>query len=460
MIEGRFGSMSADRCAYALRKLESSFGRDRLLTVPGFRQDERGRLGFTLWGDFTLIPYFDREGRVRTIEGRAIGEPPAWGAKYTSPRGAGNHLYVFPSFDPDDLVAFCEGPIGAIVAAQSGIPVGSIQGVKRYRAAGEDGPLPELSGVHFNGRNVAYIPDLDIKPAAQKDVETHLPLACDYLIARQGGAPKVVTLTEGKDLDEYLLSLSPDERKSTFNELLLAAVTPESWISGNRDRVDSTLEKTDNVPVGADPEQLTVEGVSVEPADRQSSADLEAPTQKEDTKQEPEPELPQSYDDEIAPADESADVRPEPHADDPQMPDPSEDLQESDEHAVYDRWYQGVSSSKAAGGQKDLENSIPYRPRQAEPIVPTGALATSHELARAAIAGLVGTILSWLFITLWAESELMIFGWLPAPPGLLLDAGGLLGALIGGVLFSIVALSVLTGRRRALRHHMRGDDIR
>ena len=71
----------------------------QLLRVPGFSQDEKeGRLKFTLTGSYILIPYHDAKGRVTTIEGRCVGEPPEGMGKYVSLRRAGNHLYVPPDY--------------------------------------------------------------------------------------------------------------------------------------------------------------------------------------------------------------------------------------------------------------------------------------------------------------------------------------------------------------------------
>jgi hypothetical protein len=61
--------------------------------------------------------------------------------KYVSLRNSGVHLYVFPGFAPDELEAFCEGPIGAIVAAQHGIRVGAIKG-NRCHCTPDGEPLP------------------------------------------------------------------------------------------------------------------------------------------------------------------------------------------------------------------------------------------------------------------------------------------------------------------------------
>ncbi|HEV2743952.1 MAG TPA: hypothetical protein VGV91_12410, partial [Rubrobacter sp.] len=223
---GRFGSITGRRARHAMGVLAREFPREQLRGVPGFRErDADGdggnpQLGFTLWGDFLLIPYFDRTGRVVTLEGRAVGDVPPWAGKYTSLRNGGNHLYVYPSFGVDDLVAVCEGPMGAIVAAQEGLAVGAIQGVKRYTKAkaqagaapGEEEPLPELACADFGGRAVLYVPDLDVKPDARADVEQHAARACEFLVARQNGRPLIATVPQGgaggpaKDLDAWILS--------------------------------------------------------------------------------------------------------------------------------------------------------------------------------------------------------------------------------------------------------------
>lgn len=207
---GRFASMSAERMRFVKARLEEEFGREALLRVPGFAQDrETGRLKFTLTGDYLLIPYRDhRTGRVSTIEGRAVGKIPEGMGKYVSLRNAGNHLYVFPGQDPAELEAITEGPLGAIIAAQSGLKVGAIQGCERYRASrsglspdGEPGgPLPELRGVDFGGRTVPCIPDSDDPPNGR--VRKMAPKAARHLAEPQNGLPALCWPPKGMDLDE------------------------------------------------------------------------------------------------------------------------------------------------------------------------------------------------------------------------------------------------------------------
>jgi len=230
--KGRFGTMTAPRARKAKAVLQREFGREQLLKVPGFSEDEKdGRLKWTLTGNFILIPYHDAQGRVTTIEGRVVGE--ATDRKYVTLRRAGNHLYVFPGYRPEDVVAVCEGAMGAIVAAECGICVGAIMGCERFRASpspemldGAPGdPLLELKGADFGGRVVPYIPDADDPP--NPNVLRAAPKAARWISEPQNGRSAICLLPDGMDLDEWLLSLNPRERAPLFAKLLAGAAPPE-----------------------------------------------------------------------------------------------------------------------------------------------------------------------------------------------------------------------------------------
>lgn len=236
--EGRFGSITKKRAAILKERLPEEFSIEDLLSVPGFSTNRSGGLSFTLSGDYALIPYHDAGGRITTIEGRAVGRVPEGMGKYVSLSGAGSHLYVFPGFSPERLEAFCEGPIGAIVAAQSGIAVGAIQGFRRYRSSqssladGKSGePLLELRGADFGGRRVPYIPDLDQPP--KPEVIEEAPVAARWLVEEQNGEGALVALPRGKDLDEWLLTLDPHERRPAF-DALVGRATPLSTVLEER----------------------------------------------------------------------------------------------------------------------------------------------------------------------------------------------------------------------------------
>ena len=248
----RFGSISPQRAGYLKTILLEEFGKEDLLQAPGFFEDSSGRLSFTLTGDYLLIPYHDRAGNIATVEGRTWGEIPKHMGKYVSLRGAGNHLYVFPAFasGPERITAFTEGVFGALVAAQNGIVIASIQGCKRYKASfsdlapegGEDQPIPELRGVDFARRAIPYIPDADDPP--NEDVLKAAPKAAHHLIERQGGTAMLCSLPKGMDLDEWLIGLPKDARHDAFAKLIATATAldrAEEW-KGIQRRQEQTPE--------------------------------------------------------------------------------------------------------------------------------------------------------------------------------------------------------------------------
>ena len=236
--QSRFGTMTAARAREVKAALQKELGREALLSVPGFSEDEEtGRLKFTLSGDYLLIPYHDAEGRITTIEGRVAGKVPEGMGKYVSLRRAGNHLYVFPGHEPGALLAVCEGAMGAVMAAEAGLSVGAIQGCERYRASpspdfpdGEPGdPLLELAGTDFDGRPLVYVPDADDPPNPR--VLRAAPKAARWLAEPHNARPAICLLPDGTDLDEWLLSLKSDERRRCFEELLRTAAAPEDGAS-------------------------------------------------------------------------------------------------------------------------------------------------------------------------------------------------------------------------------------
>jgi hypothetical protein len=461
---GRFGSISADRAAHVVERLEREFGREVLLEVPGFREDVRHgcRLGFTLWGDFLLIPYLDHEGRVVTIEGRAVGEVPKWAGKYTSLRNGGNHLYVFPGFRAEDLLAFVEGPLGPIVAAQEGLPVGGIQGVKRYTAAGGHAPLPELAGVDFGGRGFIYVPDADVKPEAIADVEKHAPRACEWLISRQNGIPRIATVptmtsaiggAAPKDLDEWILAAPEAGYYGILSTLYSRSAAPDEWrgIGHSDDEEEGTAEIAPEAASdeGSDKSEPSSEGPPAErPADSTThDGDIEeggdwsgnwTAADKTDEAEEDKLDEDGSSEEEERPAAETA----------------GDNLGGLD---AFDRWH-AVAEGRP-GAKATVAKPKSYR-RGAGPEdwpVPSRALVEDEELELAGLLGVVVAVALWYFLGAcigWLPGP---FGWLPDPPDLIATLGGIPASLAFGAFVGVVVLLHLRGRRLAERAHLLGE---
>jgi hypothetical protein len=443
---GRFGSITARRARHAVGVLDREFSREQLRGVPGFRERGAGGgdLGFTLWGNFLLIPYFDRAGLVVALEGRAVGEAPEWAGKYTSLRHGGNHLYVFPGFDIDDLVAICEGPMGAIVAAQEGLAVGAIQGVKRYTKAGEDAPLPELAGADFGGKTVLYVPDLDVKPDARADVEEHAPKACEFLITRQHGRALIATVPQDgaqggtkdaiKDLDAWILSASEVGPYGVLRRLRSRAHPPDAWPG----LPDSGTE--DDHPIPA-PEAGRPAGqrpaAPPRPYPERPSPSHERATS--DTPDGPGPEAPED-----ATVGDGTTGREQVGEQGPATLD------------AYDRWYAVVEGYP--GSSELAVRPEPYRPRAVASPVPDGAFAEEAELQWAGLLALVAALVFWYYV---GASDGWLAGgvaFLPSLPGPLPVLAGVPFALLFGAVVGMLLLLRLRARRLAARRHLLGAD--
>lgn len=449
---GRFGSITARRARHATAVLDREFSREQLRGVPGFRErgndrttdrNDGGELDFTLWGDFLLIPYLDRSRRVVTLEGRAVGDAPAWAGKYTSLRNGGNHLYVFPVFEVDDLVAICEGPMGAIVAAQEGLAVGAIQGVKRYTkaqagtAAGEDAPLPELGRADFRGRTVLYVPDLDVKPDARADVEQHAARACGFLISRQNGRPLIATVPQdgtggpAKDLDAWILSAPEAGIDGILSRLLRRAHPPDEW-PGLPDPNDA--ESDPGVADGG-----TVAGPSAPPS--------RASEPSEEKGQERTTELPAAEAPEAETGADGAGGSEEGKAD-----------TGNGAFDAYDRWYALLDG--CPGSAELAPRPEPYRPRTAESPAPDGDFVREAELQWAGLFALAAALVFWYYVGAsegWLVGGL---GFLPSLPRALAVAAGLPFALLFGTASGAVLLLHMRGRRLAARRHLLGPEHR
>lgn len=231
ILDAGISYIRAERGGDIMDALHAKFGRD-LLRVPGFYEAEKSKTG--CWSNFAgkelvLFPYHDANGLVSTIEGRVMfGKEGTVKYKYLSLTGSGSHVYVFPGMGFDNIEAFCEGLMGAIVAAQEDICVASIQGFRRYREPGGHYPLRGLRTVDFGGRAVSYIPDMDYPP--NPEVAQEAPAAAEWLISKQNGSPRITLLPAGKDLDEFLLRGPTSLRRAAFDTLVQRySRTPEEY---------------------------------------------------------------------------------------------------------------------------------------------------------------------------------------------------------------------------------------
>ncbi|WP_207956213.1 hypothetical protein [Rubrobacter marinus] len=216
--------------------------------MPGFEPNGARRIRLSLAAssaeEHVLVPCFDVEGMLSGVE--ALAFDPKTGnleVEETVPLGgAGSHLYVFAYYEPGQVEGFCEGVLGALLAAQEDIVVGAIGGFRRYGAASGpagkrqplDAVLPELEGVDFDGRMVAYVPRAGAAVGEGNARYHEATVAAHWLVERQNGRPAVAGLRgEGEpvenqheadaggptSLGEWILSLPQDEVRERLREL-------------------------------------------------------------------------------------------------------------------------------------------------------------------------------------------------------------------------------------------------
>jgi hypothetical protein len=208
---GRFASLGPGAARTAVAELSERFGAKRLLTVPGFEADEGGKVSLA-WAQgrseqYVLIPCFDADGLLAGVEGMPFDQKSGeLDAEETVPlKRAGAHLYVFAHYPPGQLEGFCEGPLGAMLAAQEDVVIGAIGGFRRYGAASgpgvgrqaADAVLPELEGVDLSGRRIPYVPRSGVGEPNARYHEA--PKAARWLAQRRGGDPAVVALAGGDE---------------------------------------------------------------------------------------------------------------------------------------------------------------------------------------------------------------------------------------------------------------------
>ncbi|MDP9474522.1 MAG: hypothetical protein M3R38_02280 [Actinomycetota bacterium] len=218
--EGRFGSVPMHRSKAIVQDLAERFGAEALLSIPGFESTGAGRLVFTLVGAAPVVPYRDGDGLITALVSfRVPDDPDASGPRPVHPKAPEDHLYVHPRYDPSRIVAVCESPLQAILAAEAGFAVGAIAGPGRHRVPKVGATLPELEGIDFEGKRVLYVPSLGAGEDAQRSMTASLA-AAEALIARHGGTPVVAPQDFPGGFGRWLLARPEAVREPDLSELV------------------------------------------------------------------------------------------------------------------------------------------------------------------------------------------------------------------------------------------------
>jgi len=191
-----------------LAALHQQFGRDALLGVAGFVEDQKRPGGLRLNGAGLLIPVRDEAGRIQGIQVRADrGETRYRWLSSAEGVSSGTPAHVArPAVVTDQRVYLTEGALKADRAAlKLGAIVVAISGVGAGRSA-----LPALEALQAQGHDVAIIAlDAD-DPAKERTVQqveaVRLDLAAE--LASSGYAVRIARWdhSQGKGIDDLLLA--------------------------------------------------------------------------------------------------------------------------------------------------------------------------------------------------------------------------------------------------------------
>ncbi len=206
------------------------------------REEAKKILGFDPESDAMVFPYYLDNGHTfLRFKPDVPYRAPNWEkpAKYLTPKGASNHLYIPPNLDtealqdPSTSLLLTEGEKKALAANQEGFPCVAFAGVwcwkSRDKETRESWPIADLDRIVWKGRAAYIVYDSDtahnwnVRLAEWKLAE-HLE-SLDALV-------KIVRLPSGPNgekqgLDDFLVSAGRDR----FEQLLLEAGDPVEPVS-------------------------------------------------------------------------------------------------------------------------------------------------------------------------------------------------------------------------------------
>lgn len=202
------------------------------------------------FGAVLVIPFVDIDGResyyrIKPDHPRKSGDRVR---KYESPKGKPNEVYFPPMLRDrllrdDQRVIFTEGEKKALKSTQDGFPTIGLVGVCGWKQKNENGLLPSLARIEWQGKEVfiAFDSDIETKP----DVQTAEKWLAHYLKC-SGAIVKVVRLpADGEKkvgLDDYLIKHGPAKFQDLLNTALDPAELPDVMEMGPAGEADPAIE--------------------------------------------------------------------------------------------------------------------------------------------------------------------------------------------------------------------------
>ena len=219
------------------------------------RQQATVILGFDPMSDGLAFPYPSVNGKSKTfvrVKPDTPYQAPGWkkAARYLTPKGAPNHLYIPPTLDASILqdpfvsMILVEGEKKALKAVAEGFPGIALSGVWSWTSGRDTGtgqrhPIPDLNLVMWKGRTVFLIFDSDA--ATNRKVRQAEKALADHLKGR------------GADVRIVRLPTEPDGSKNGLDDFL--ARHGKDALQALMDREGPEDQEDDDIP---DPSGLYV----------------------------------------------------------------------------------------------------------------------------------------------------------------------------------------------------------
>lgn len=193
-----YRSISWAKLSRALSILEGTYGRERLLQVPGFRLSLRkDKLDLVAEPGGMLIPVRGLNGQILALKVRGSGSPKyRWMSGDGSPSvGSPVHLPLGPRPEPGDTVQVVEGPLKAdVVQGLNGVPTLGIGGLGTWKNV-----VPVLKAIRPGLVMLDLDADWQVNPAVATTLRDMLIFLPREFMVRVDVWP----LARGKGLDDY-----------------------------------------------------------------------------------------------------------------------------------------------------------------------------------------------------------------------------------------------------------------
>lgn len=186
--------------------LKEEYSSDVLKLCPGFYEDSKGKLLFSL-NNHILFPYWDSShSHIVGFNGRVKKDYPNY-PRYKWLSGESKKLYFPKKVGLDNAMMITEGEKKAIVATSFGIPTVAVAGINCFK-------VKDILDLSLVDKALFICYDRDTSNPRIEDAEIRL---ASYLNKKGGYNSKIIHLPDGYKLDDFLYKFGVDALKTLMD---------------------------------------------------------------------------------------------------------------------------------------------------------------------------------------------------------------------------------------------------